>query len=177
MNAETTAPAHDPRETGCRGPMYCATCQDARQSPARRPDLSSLPADTRINVVLAELVDGAEWEPTPLGYWLCVGRNDVLFTKDGSAASATADFRDYLNHDEASWSLMERETDGYDTYPRSSVTGPFRCWWYTDAGLIHRVYGPFAETLARAVAMAVLTKNAAGPLADVIRPLLQEVSR
>lgn len=138
-----------------------------------RPDLSSLPVDTRINLVLAELVDEATWDrcdgPRYRPGWRLLANPRLCWFIIYDTGESRASGPDYLSDPAAAWALMEREAE--DLLELQS--GRFRATYRDRAG--HQQNGPIAGSRARAVALAVLTKYGHGPLAYVIRPLLDEV--
>lgn len=159
-----------------------------------RPDLSSLDLDwdTRANIVLAEAVDGATWDPDGYRYRVPIGVRGIYTREETAVALVAASgrvlvhrsgpgfriagLRDYLNDPAAAWSLMERT--GVWVEPRYDAQGNITGWagWYPNGfacGCTQHTYPPDASR--RALVVAALHRHADGPFADVIRPLLEEV--
>ncbi|HLM68474.1 MAG TPA: hypothetical protein VK358_13140 [Longimicrobium sp.] len=168
---------HDPAK--CGGVMFCATCQEARH-PATRPDLSALPLATRINIALAEVVDGRFWEHSVLNeWWLRDGssgaRRSVAILMPSGDLITTSVFRDYLNDPASAWSLMERERVVVAPEP----TGEWSATAYGSGRWADPPYysSPRVASPALALALAVLRRHADSPLSSVIQPLLEEAQR
>lgn len=145
------------------------------EAPATRPDLSSLPWETRVNAVLAELVDGGFWKQEDGAWWM--QRQTVpnsfahLWYVDASGLPGWTGpfFSDYLNDPAAAWGLMVREGVSL-VAPEPDI--PTWCGWASGAGSTEHTEP------AHVVALAVLHKYAADPRwADLIHPLLAEAPK
>jgi hypothetical protein len=159
---------------------------------AARPDLSSLPLDTRMNIALAEVVDGATWSgPASDEYlerWVLDDPTDYEDAPPHEPTWAVVlhdgrvfyDGPDCLNDHAAAWSLMVRETAGvkFDSADAVGLLWRVHTAGGDDVLYLDEFPVPFLAdrdaAARRAVALTTLTKHADGPHSPIIRPLLEE---
>lgn len=157
----------------CGGPMYCPTCQGQRAATPPRPDLSHLLATEEGQALYIRyalvMVRGAVWRPSDVAicraageWWLSGGGvNGTAFVRPGTSGNLRTVLPDPENDPAAAWDLMVRERTGLAPYQGNSK-------WSSCGGPVSVT----RESACGALVRAVLYKHAAGPHADLIRPLL-----